>query len=134
MRRLATACAMAAGITIPAMACAQQLAPVRPPPAASRIVPEGKLRLNYTQWDMATDEARRWAAPAQARFSQDGELWGPAKHAPRTARIGYGLSDKTELFVGVTKAKADTFEQRGDWKDIQDRKRKAYAVGISARW
>jgi hypothetical protein len=116
------------------MASAQQIAPVPEPAPAPRMVPEGKLRLNYTQWDMASDEARRWEAPPQARFSQDAERWGPAKAAPRTARLGYGLTDKTELFVGVTKAKADTFEQRGDWKDIQDRKRKAYAVGISARW
>ena len=134
MRRLMTTWAMAAGIAIPAMACAQQIAPVPESAQTPRVVPEGRLRLNYTQWDMASDEARRWAAPAHARFSHDAERWGPARTAPRTARIGYGLTQKTELFVGVTKAKTDTFEQRGDWKDIQDRKRKAYAVGISARW
>ena len=134
MRRLVLMCAMAAGVSIPAMACAQQLAPVPPPAAAPRVLPEGKLRLNYTQWDNVSDETRRWEAPAQVAFSQDVERWADAKNAPRTARLGYGLTDKTELFVGVTKAKTDTFEQRGDWKDIQDRKRKAYAVGFSARW
>lgn len=134
MRRLITACAMAAGVSIPAMACAQQIAPVAEPTPASRALAEGKLRVNYTQWDTASEEARRWEAPAQVRYNQDAERWGDAKHAPRTARVGYGLTDRTELFVGVTKAKADTFEQRGDWKDIQDRKRKAYAVGFSARW
>lgn len=135
MRRLMTACAVAAGISIPAMAGAQQIAPVPEPAHAPRALAEGKLRLNYTQWDSATQEARRWEAPAQVRFSQDVERWGPAKDAPRSARIGYGLSDKTEVFVGVTKARgADSFDQGRDWKDIQDRKRKAYAIGISKRW
>lgn len=133
MRRLAMALAVAAGTVVPALACAQQIAPASSP--APRVLPEGKLRLNYTQWNTASDYARRWEAPAQVRFSQDAERWGKGKDGPRSARLGYGLTDKTELFVGVTKATGghEAFESR-DWKDIQDRKRKAYAVGISKRW
>lgn len=124
MRRRAIALVVLAGLAVPAMACAQQAQPAG-----------GKLRLGYTRWDSMNDEARRWDSSAFARFSQDDQRWGETKDGPRSARIGYGLTDSTELFVGVTKSKgADSFEQRRDWNDLQARNRKAYAIGVTKRW
>lgn len=132
MRRLVAACAVAAGMAIPAAACAQ---PIVAAPPVAKAPSEGRIRLNFTRWETMTDEARRWESPAVARLSQDDEHWGERREGPRSARVGYGLTDKTELFVGVTKAKgADSFDQSRDWKDTQDRGRKAYSIGISKRW
>lgn len=133
MRRLLTVLTAAAALGTPSLVAAQTLQPASPAmPTAS----EGKLRLNYTNWDTASDDARRWEAPAaSARFGPADARWSETKGAPRSARLAYGLSERSELFVGVTKAKRqDAFEPSRDWKDMQDRKRRAYAVGISTRW
>jgi hypothetical protein len=121
----------AAALGLPGLAVGQTFAPA---PAAS--APEGKLRLNYTQWDSKTEEARRWEAPAaSAQFGPADARWAETKGGPRSARVAYGLSERSELFVGVTRAKRqDTFEPSRDWKDMQDRKRRAYSIGISTRW
>lgn len=128
MRRWLIALAVTAGAATPGLVCAQTPAPT------PQTLPEGRLRLGYTTWDTTSDEARRWDRPAFT-FTQDAERWGETKDTARSARIGYGLSDRTELFVGVTKARGpDTFDSRRDWKEIEDRKRKAYSIGLTKRW
>ena len=81
-------------------------------------------------------EARRWEAPAaSARFGPADARWAETKGGPQSARVAYGLSERSELFVGVTKARRqEAFEPSRDWKDLQDRKRRAYSIGISTRW
>lgn len=129
MRRLLVLLTAASALGLPGLAAAQV---VRPAPAAT----EGKLRLNYTNWETVSDEARRWEAPAaSARFGPTDARWAETQGAPRSARVAYGLSERSELFVGVTKARRqEAFEPSRDWKDLQDRKRRAYSIGVSTRW
>jgi hypothetical protein len=135
MRRRLIVLAVAGGLAIPGLACAQQIAPL--PQAA----PEGRLRLNYTRWDAMPEDARRWEAPAFARFAETPQRGAPTKGAPRSARVSYAVGDQAEIFMGVTKirsAKAGdaigAADAGRDWKDIQDRKRRAYSIGVTTRW
>ena len=132
MRRLLAGIAAASAMGLPGLAVGQALQPY----ADLRAPSEGRLRLNYTDWESVGEEARRWEAPAASmRFGPADAQWSETRGGPRSARIGYGLSDRSELFVGVTKpARQEAFERSRDWKDIQDRKRRAYSIGVSTRW
>jgi hypothetical protein len=137
MRRLPILLAAAFAIGPPGLAVAQTIQPIAAAPPAA----ESRLRLDYMRWDAMPEEARRWEAPAFVRFAQTPERSAQTKGAPRSARLSYGLGDEAEIFMGVTKfrsAKAGeavgATEAGRDWKDVQDRKRRAYSIGVTTRW